>query len=584
MTHSSKLTAVVAISICLFAPGCSKNYLDVPPLGSLSAETISTPGGARALLIGAYSILDNVGGAGAGNGISGSNWVFGGIASDDAYKGSTTGDLSTITAVETYASTPANSLFNMKWRILYDGIQRANEVLRILQKVEGMTEQEKLIMQGEARFLRAHYHFEAKKMWNMVPFVDETITYDAQNYRVKNDTDIWPKIEDDFSFAIDNLPRIQSAVGRANKWAAIAYMGKVKLYQHKYEEARSIFEDVILNGVTATGLKYALVPFSNNFNAETKNSSESIFSVQMSVNDNANGQNGNRGDRLNGTYNGGPRGGSGFYQPSQSLVNSFRVDANGLPFLDNFNDVDVRNDQGLRSADPFTIETAPLDPRIDWTIGRRGIPYLDWGLHPGYNWIREQSSAGPYSPVKNIYYKRQEGVLSEKASSSLGVHSANNYTVIRFADVILMAAEAEAEAGTLGKATQYVNMVRGRMIDPAGWVHTYIDNSAPEKGFTDIPAANYNIGLYPDFVNKEFALKAIRFERKLELAMEGHRFFDLVRYGIAKTELDKYINKEKTLHSYYNSAVFDAGKDEYFPIPQAQIDLSLSTLQQNPGY
>lgn len=277
---------------------------------------------------------------------------------------------------------------------------------------------------------------------------------------------------------------------------------------------------------------------------------------------------------MNFPYNGGPGGCCGFYQPSQSLVNSYKVDPiTGLPLLDTWNSTDVKNDQGLKSTDPFTPETGPLDPRLDWTVGRRGLPYLDWGNHPGNDWIRDQNNGGPYAPKKNVYYKRQEGSLTDKSFWTNGV-TANNYTIIRFADVLLWAAECEVEIGSLVNAMNYVNQVRSRAANPNGWV----------KNSSGSPAANYMVGLYLVFPDQAYARKAVRFERKLELAMEGHRHFDLVRYGTAATELNAYMAKEKQYRTYFNGKSFTAGVSEYFPIPQSQIDLSKGTLKQNPGY
>ncbi len=577
-----KIVMAISISSMLFY-ACKKEFLERAPLGSLDQGNLATSGGVRGLLIGAYALLDGFGGAGGGFVTAASNWVYGGVASDDAYKGSDPGDQADIVSIETYTANAANPYFESKWRLLYDAIQRSNEVLRVMADVSGMSDAEKKVAGGEARFLRAHYHFELKRMFNMVPYVDETISYAKGNLRVPNDKDIWPNIEADLKFAVANLPATQPAVGRANSWAAKAYLAKVLMYQKKYAEAKTIFDDVIANGVTASGKKYDLVNFFDNFNPETKNSAESVFSAQSSVNDNSGGNNGNWGDVLNYPYTGGPGGCCGFYQPSQSLVNSYRVDANGLPFLDNFNSVDVKSDQGLKSDQPFTTETAALDPRLDLTVGRRGIPYLDWGAHPGNNWIRDQSYGGPYAPMKNVYAKRQQASLTDKSFWSTGI-SANQYTIIRFADILLMAAEAEVEVGSLDKAKDLVNRVRTRAAIPAGWVKTYVDPAAPEKGFTATPAANYKIGLYPAFATKELGRKAVRFERKLELAMEGHRFFDLVRYGTAAEDLNIYIAAEKSRRTYLNSATFTKGKNEYFPIPRNQIDLSGGSLKQIPGY
>lgn len=565
----------VTTSMVLFY-ACSKNFLDKSPIGSLDQNTLANKAGVEGVLIGAYSMLDGYGGAGGGWQSAGSNWVYGGVASDDAYKGSDPGDQADIVPIETYTATGSNGYFNQKWQAVYDAIQRSNDVLRLMATASDISDADKKRIEAESRFLRAHYHMEAKKMWNNVPFVDQTITYAAGNFNVANTADIWANIVADLDYAIANLPATQSSVGRANSWAAKTLKAKALMFRKDFAGAKPILDDVIANGVTASGKKYALAAnFFDNFNAETKNSSEAVFSCQQSVNDNSNGDNGGWGDVLNFPYNGGPGGCCGFYQPSISLANSYKVDAvTGLPLLDTWNAVDFKNDQGITSSQPFTPDvTTPVDPRLDFTIGRRGIPYLDWGLHPGNDWIRDQNNGGPYAAIKNVYFKRQAGALTDKSFWTSGV-TANNYTFIRFSDVLLWSAECEVEVGTLAKAVTLVNQVRSRIKDnPATWV----------KQSTGVNAANYQIGLYVSFPDQAYGRKAVRFERKLELAMEGHRFFDLVRYGTADVELNAYIAKEKAKRTYLNSASFTKGKSEYFPIPQSQIDLSKGALKQNPG-
>ncbi len=577
---NSRLILIGCLATMSVLYACKKNFLEKAPLGTLNETTLANKAGVEGLLIGAYAQLNGFSGAGGGFYSTPTNWAFGGVASDDAYKGSDAGDQGNeANPIETYTVTSSNTPVSQKWVAVYDGIVRTNSVIRILAKATDISENDKKSILGQARFLRGLYHFEVKKVFNMVPYVDETISYAAGNYNTINDKDIWPNIEADFKFAADNLPATYPQVGRANKWAAKAYLAKTYMFQKKFALAKPILDDVIANGVNTKGIKYALVAnFADNFNAETENNSESIFQVQHSVNDGSTGaSNSAWGDVLNFPYNNGsndmPGGCCGFYQPTQNLVNAYRVDANGLPLLTTFNDVNVKNDQGLKSTDPFTPETAPLDPRLDWTVGRRGIPYLDWGPHPGQKWIRDQSNGGPYSPVKNVYYKRQEFKLTDASFWTKGV-VASNYSMIRFADVLLWAAECEVEVGTLDKAKDLVNLVRARAANPAGWVQG--------------PPATYKVGLYTSFTSQDVARTAVRFERRLEFAMEGHRFFDLVRWGIAAPTLNAYLAKEKLLRQYLQIATFTAGKNEYFPIPQAQIDLSQidgkSTLKQNPGY
>jgi hypothetical protein len=238
----------------------------------------------------------------------------------------------------------------------------------------------------------------------------------------------------------------------------------------------------------------------------------------------------------------------------------------------------VKNDMGLGVDDPFTPDAGNLDPRLDWTVGRRGIPYLDWGPHRGRAWLRDQGNGGPYSPKKLVYPKSQAGTLTDATSWTSGL-TAINYKLMRFADVLLMAAEAEIEVGSLETARDYINQIRARAMNPDGFV---TDGSAP--------AANYVINEYTSpFASQDEARLAVRLERKLELGEEGHRFFDLVRWGIAESAINSFIAVEKVkLPSTFGNAVFTAPKNNYYPIPQTQIDLQnengASTLKQNEGY
>ena len=361
-------------------------------------------------------------------------------------------------------------------------------------------------------------------------------------------------------------------VGRANKMSATAYLAKIQLYQGNHSGALGNFNTVIGSG------KYSLLgSFHSNFTPAGNNSSESVIQIQASVNDGSGGNNGNAGDQLN-HLQGGPGGGCcGFYQPSQNLVNNFKTDG-GLPMA-NFNDVDVANDDGIPSADPFTPETGTLDPRLDSTVGRRGIPYLDWGVHPGSAWVRNQAYAGPFSQIKKMYSASEQGVGSD---TQAGWHGAGltslNHNVMRYADLLLMAAECEVEAGSVDKAMEYVNMIRTRASDESTWVKDADGNNA----------ANYEIATYPGGMSKDDARTAVRTERRLELGMEGHRFFDLKRWGSASSVINTYLAKESIKRTYLSGASFQ-DKHLAFPIPQAAIDQSndddgVPTLTQNAGY
>jgi hypothetical protein len=595
MKRFKTLLYATGLGLILTTNSCKEEYLEIGALGSTSEATLANKAGLNGLLTGAYSLLDGWGVPNTTYYFVGvSNWIFGGVTSDDAHTGTQASALPPMEAVESYNYDPTLAPFNNKWMVLYAGVQRANDVLRVLAKTNdpALSAEEAKQIKAEATFLRAVYHLEAAKMWENIPYLDESISYANDNYKVANTTSAWPKIEADFKFAADNLSGTKTEVGRANSWAAKAFLAKTYMFQDKYTEAKTVLEDVIANGVTSSGAKYALVNYADNFNPSKKNGPESVFAVQMSIAESF--QNGNYGDALNFPM-GGPATCCGAYQPSFSLVNSFKTDAEtGLPLIDTFNNSDVTNDQGIESSTPFTPYAGTLDARLDWTVGRRGIPYLDWGLHPGKAWIRVQSVAGPYSPIKSIYYQ-----AAAATTSSSSRWTSNNYTMIRFADVLLWAAEAEVEVGSLAKAQEYVNRVRTRAANPAGWVKKYVDNTAPLKGVTNEPAANYKVGLYTtEFTakGKEFAREAVRFERKIEFGMEGHRYFDLRRWdngtGYMANVLNAYVQHETTIpgydFTYMKGATFKKGKTELYPIPQAQIDLSVvngqPVLKQNPNY
>lgn len=601
-----KIYISLGLLLMIITYACKKSFLDKPPLGSLAINNVSNKAGVQTLLIGAYALLDGeigIDNQGFDYGSAGSNWVYGSICADDSYKGSVPGDQPDAVLLETWSvSSATTNYLNQKWKMLYNGIQRSNEVLRVLPNANDMSEDEKKLTEAEAKFLRGFYHLDGKKMWNNLPYVDESVTYLDNNLSAPNIDeagnfiDIWSKIEADLKFAIDNLPAVQPQVGRVNKYAATAFLAKAYMFMHKYDQAKPLLDDLIANGVTAGGQKYALANFENNFNAATKNGPESVFACQFSVNDGS-ALNGNFGDVLNFPNGpGAPGGCCGFNNPSWNLANAYKTDvATGLPLLDTWNDGKAVSD----TAEPYT---GTLDPRIDWTIGRPGIPYLDYGAH-SKAWIRDPVSNGVFSPKKNVYAKSQFGTYSSNETSFWGATqiNANNYNFIRFADILLWAAECEIEIGSLNKAEEYVNQIRTRAADPSGWVYKNATYSASSSKYSPqtTPADNYKIGLYTTgtfaLSGQEYARKAVRFERRLELAMEGHRFFDLQRWdngtGYMADILNAYESVEKTRSSFYITnpdAQFHKGVNEYFALPQAQIDIENSrgkvNLKQNPGY
>ncbi len=578
---SNKLLIAVNVILIgnLILTACKKEFLEIAPTGQLTEEVLSSKKGIEGLLIGAYSML-----GGRGNFFgSASNWANGSIQGGDANKGTDAGDFNAINFVQRFELQPSSRVPGDRWGPLYEGISRANSTLKSIgiSTDPALTDADKTRITAEARFLRGHYYFELKKSYNDVPYVDETLTSE-EAIKVPNNVSIWSKIEEDFTFALNNLPETQSAKGRANKWAAAAYLGKTFLFQKKWQQAKAQFDAVIANGKTSSGAAYSLLPkYADLYNAVFDNNAESIFAVQAAANSGST-NNANPDFVLNFPYNTGANGpGSccGFFQPSFELANSFRVDANGLPLLDGSyknSGNELATDQGILSSEPFTLDAGPVDPRLDHSIGRRGLPYLDWGDFPGQAWIRDQPYAGPYAPKKYIYYKANEGTLTDGSSWTRG-YSSMNFTIIRFADVLLMAAEAEVELNNLEAARTLVNQVRARAANPASWV----------KRGDGSNAANYVIGLYnTPWADANAARTAVRFERKLELSGEGHRFFDLVRWGTVVADMNAYLAYESVkLPNALGGATFKANRNEYYPIPQTQIDLQgADMLKQNPGY
>jgi hypothetical protein len=578
--------AVIAITIV----ACGKNFLDKPPLGTLNPAIVANEPGVQGILIGAYALLDGAGAAGDDQTSGSSNWVYGGVASDDAYKGSDPSDFNVIASVEDWTVTPSTGLTGPKWNLLYAGVQRSNDVLRTLAIATGVSEDAQKQITAQARFLRAYYHFELRRIFGKVIYADESVNNDSID--VDNSTEIYPKIEDDLKAAIDGLPESWGAeVGRANVWAAKALLAKVYMAQNKYSDAYPILKDIIANGKNSAGVSYALMPnYYSNFNPQQKNNSETVFSAQTSVQDGSAvdwgaDPNGNYGDMLNFPYTGGPGACCGFYNPSQDLGNAYKTDADGLPLLDTWY-------QGNSVSNATTPYTGTLDPRIDLVMGRPGVPYLDWGPVPTDNsWIRNPINDGRFLPKKNVYAASQKGGYVDN-SGYWGPNElvANNVNLIRFSDVILWAAECAANNNEYSAATDYVNQIRERASHTSSWVYLNSDYDAATATYAKqtTPAGNYKIGLYKNFTSKDNALKAIQFERRLELAMEGHRFFDLVRWGTADQVLNSYYAREKAIRPLKANAKWTPGKNEVFPIPQSQIDQMNSDgvvrLTQNPNY
>jgi hypothetical protein len=579
------LSVFAVISGLLLLNSCSESFLEITPNGSLDQSVLGTYEGVDALLIGAYAMIDGVSDGFDWNAAS-SGWVYGSIRGMEANKGTDSGDQPDINPIQTYSENASNPYLNAKWRVTYEGISRCNSTIQTANgalEAGSITQADYDLLVNQAKALRGVYHFWAWKLWadrgtnTYVPYVDEN----TDQATLTNTEDIRSKIIEDLT-AGTNLPLNVHQIGRFNKTVCQVFLAKAQMQMFgNYGAALTLLEDAE-NGTQPAGGEIGLMDkYGDIFDASMRNEKEAVYTVQYSVNDNSGGMNGGSGEVLNFPYKGGgsPGGCCGFFCPTQDFVNSFRTDPAGLPYIDlaagtfSYNDEEVTNDQGLAIGDPFTPYDGRLDPRVDWSVGRRGIPYWDWGPHTGADWIRDQTYSGPWSPKKQVYKKSQEGTLTEVGNWTSG-YTANGYRMIRYADLLLLKAECKAMTNTGDLGLAEVNAVRTRAANPDGFVLN-------EAG--DAPAANYVIGTYTSFASQAQAMMAIKFERKLELGQEGHRYYDLQRWGDVQSELTRILAHEKSMpwgNNLYGSATIGA-EDVNFPIPQRQLDISNGNLIQN---
>jgi starch-binding outer membrane protein, SusD/RagB family len=553
----------VLFFILLIPSSCQKGKPGRQSLGDIDPAALASLTNINNTIIEIYSMLN-------GNGTIEertwqtpvNNWIYGDATSGDACKGTTEADQPLALQIETFRWDPGNEYFNARWLSLYEGIAQCNKVLVLCAEARKVDEADLDRYRAEVRFLRGHYHFEARKLWGNVPFIDEN----TKANQWTNAEDIWPRIAADFEFSAAHLPGQQPAPGRVTRWAAIAYLAKLHLYRGAPDAAKPLLDDIIRNGPYSLETCYF-----DNFSKAAGKYNEAIFEIQYVVGDVQTEQGIADVEEVLRQPSGGPREYCKYHQPTFHLVNAFQTDEKGLPLLAGQVQTEVKNDLGIASDEPFTPHKGYLDPRLDWTVGRRGLPFLDYGLHPGKDWIWDQAFAGPYSMKKNILSQADKTATVMSSSWAQGADS-KNYRLIRFAQILLWRAEIAVEEGDLDYALELVNRLRLRARD--GCVLTGADGK---------PAANYLVMPWPAFPDREFARAAVRLETRLELGMEGHRFFDLLRWGVAEQEINAYLQAESLRRPYLAGVRFRKGVHERFPIPQKQLE-RYSGLQQNPGY
>lgn len=566
---------------------CNEEFLKKEPYGVVLGPDLQTRDGVESLLATAYQATK---GRSIFGSAMGSDWVWGSGASDDCYKGTEPGDQSYFNDVERWECMPSNPYLRERWRDCYNGVTCANLVLEYLWETQKgsnpiPTERAKEI-EGEAKALRAWFHFQANKIFENIPYIKtQQELGDVIPENVPNTSPGWDEIEADLQWAIDNLPAIRprNEKGRIHKYAAEAIKAQAHLYQNEYDKAKPLLDDILSAGGFMLVDEYGW-----NYDMTHENNSESIFELQCSTT-----STGHTSMMLAGAVKhqkgDASCGGWGFYQPSQSLFEAFQVNDDGLPVLNPALRDSLKTDMGFLSSNEFHPTDHYLDPRVDYTIARRGVDFKGWGIHPGNDWIRLQSNGGPYMTKKFMQAKSEQSMNAY----GTGFYNGLNFRLYRLSHIILWRAEVAVEENDLEYARQLVNMIRKRAKSTTPIMGRCLNYKnlliSPVVDWSQ-PAANYKVepypeipGLYP-FDTKENARLAVREEIRLEFATEGHRFFDLRRWGIIKDVLNDYVKRDVKFRTFMQGAVFESDRDDYWPLPQDQLDIQKGVLTQDPAY
>lgn len=538
-----KIIKNIAIGLCacgLFAATSCNDMLDIKPSGQFTSDQI-TDESIEGLMASAYAGLES---HFFGNNESFcapiTNWVFD-VRSDDAYKGG--GGVSmeaNIHQLEISNLTSDNATNYNKWRNNYYAIARVHQAMNAINASESLTGKDALI--GELKLLRAYFYFDLIRIFERIPYLTETSIATETRFDEFTRDEIFGFIKQDIKDAWNSLPETQAEEGRFGKYVAAALMAKVSAFTSDWADVIEYSDYVINSG------KYELYDnFLDMSKIEFNNRKESIMAIQFSTaNNNAHI---NWCNLLNTTYSEGNLFGSGddFFLASQNLVNAFRTDENGLPLFDTFNDVKVTSDY-----------EGNVDPRLDFTVGRIGFPFR--GHTYNSKWCRAYDVYGEYSGKKGLIDPASPDMVQGFPWGA----SALNFCLIRYADILLLKAEALIETNSsLDTARQLINMVRAKADRSIDGSYTPVELN-PMK-------ANYYVGQYPaEGWNQDYARKAVRMERRLELAMEGNRWFDLVRWGNVLEVVNNYMQSEAKLRPYYEGASISS--DEIFlAIPLTEI-------------
>lgn len=573
MKRVTQLLASSLVALSVASCGGS-DQLDTAPQAVLTEEQVATAENVDALVIAAYSYIGN-------DHYTAPNflWPTGNLRAGDAHKGGNgPSDIFAYHALSLYEpivpdmeSFPPDliDLNNKKWTRNYTGISRVNAALKIINETPAAELPNGNLQSAELRFIRGFFYFDLKIHHKHIPWIDETMTQEdilSASNRDLTDQQLWDKIAEDFRVGAETLPDVQVDVGRASALSAKAFLAKTLLYQayeqddlhnvininqDKLNEVVALVDEIEASAVFSLADDYA-----ENFLFEFENGQESVFAIQRSLNDGSPDGRGSWPSALNAPISSESGFGCcGFHVPTENFVNAFKTDQEGLPQFDSYNDANYR------------VETDYVDPRLDHTVAMEGKPfkYDENYIHGGDSWARAPAIYGNFNAIKDMENPECD---CRGANGPFPIFSLNT-PIIRYSDVLLWKAEALIELDRFAEALPIINRIRERAANSTERLNN---------------ASLYRISTYTAFTSKQQARQALRFERRLELGLEGHRFFDLVRWGIAKETIDSYLSVEQNRKPYLVEAKFTKNKHEYLPIPNQQINLSGGIYIQNPGY
>ncbi|WP_198036121.1 RagB/SusD family nutrient uptake outer membrane protein [Salegentibacter sp. T436] len=571
---------IFLVFLVISLTSCEKDFLEVNPKAVLTEDQLQKPEQLDGFVTAAYAFMPR------SHAFETYNPFIASLRSDDAYKGG--GGLNDQTPwyqMEVFTLVNASVGNNDNaWYRAYQGISRTNTAIRAIQNVDEEQYPQKQERLAEMRFIRGWIHFKMKRRWKWIPYIDESATAEEipqisnRSENMPNDLPLWEKIAEDFQFAAENLPPTQEEVGRANQFAAKAYLAKTLLWMaypqdenHQVTgvDTEKLSEALIhINDIIESGIYNLSSDFAHNFMLEYDNASpESIWELQFTIDDGTPRGNLNEGNGLTAPWWNPYFSCCDFHKASYNIVNAFQVDENGIPRFEDFNESELEGNY------EEYFDNNSFDPRLGHTVAIPGFPWK-------YQEIPFDSTASRDPGIYGYMNSMKENVRTDSPGlwDEFWMFNSKNQIEIRYAEVLLWKSEILIQLGQHQDALPIINELRERASNSVEKL------KLPDGSFP----AHYRVEPYVDGVNinwnAETAWDALVWENRLELAMEGRRFFDLVRWGIAEEVMNEYFEEESQRRPWLEVGRFTSGRDEYLPIPQEQMNWSQGVYVQNPGY